>query len=65
AMIQSELQNQSSEKRPFYVTKKFELSVERLHPQYYYLVYLEKRESCVWCQFQYMTKHGKYDDSSL
>ncbi|CAG8732673.1 6258_t:CDS:2 [Cetraspora pellucida] len=28
AMIQSELHNQSSEKRPFYVTKKFELPIE-------------------------------------
>jgi len=30
----------------------------RLHPQSHYPVYREKRESCVWCRFQYMTEHG-------
>ncbi|CAG8762579.1 11149_t:CDS:1, partial [Racocetra persica] len=63
-MIQSELKNQNSEKSPFYVTKNFDLPIERLHPQSHYAVYREDRESCVWCRFQYMTEHGKHDNNS-
>ncbi|CAG8819563.1 8437_t:CDS:1, partial [Cetraspora pellucida] len=64
AKIQSELHNQNSKKQPFYVTKKFELPIDRLLPQSHYPIYREERGSCVWCRFQYMSEYGKHDKNS-
>ncbi|CAG8809205.1 24303_t:CDS:1, partial [Gigaspora rosea] len=55
--FQSELQN--DRQRPFYITKNFELPVERLYPQSHYLVYREQSGSCIWCRFKNTTEEGK------
>ncbi|CAG8574911.1 7816_t:CDS:2, partial [Dentiscutata heterogama] len=49
AMIQSGLQENQDLQRSFYVTKKFDLPIERLHPRSHYPVYRSEKErgSCV------------------
>ncbi|CAG8649199.1 8850_t:CDS:2, partial [Gigaspora rosea] len=64
AKIQSELHNQSSEKKSVYVTKKFDLPIARLQPQSHYPEWREERGSCIWCRFQYMSEHGRHDKNS-
>ncbi|CAG8554919.1 613_t:CDS:2, partial [Gigaspora rosea] len=60
--INSELQN--DRQRPFYVTKKYDLPIERLFPQSHYSEYREDKGSCVWCHFKTMSEQGKHNKNS-
>ncbi|CAG8465320.1 11525_t:CDS:1 [Scutellospora calospora] len=64
AMIRSELQDDQISKNLFYVTKKFDLPIKRLHPQSHYPAYREQRGSCVWCRFINMSEQGKHNKNS-